>query len=257
MTPAITIQALGDNFIFLCEHEKDKVFVVDPGGSTPVLGVIRQRGLKVTEILVTHHHGDHTGGVAELKHKTGCRVIGSDRQRMPDADCIVNDREVLTIGNTHVQVIATPGHTRTSVCYYAQPSNNNQSGILWTGDTLFTGGCGRLLECDAQSMWRSLQNLASLPDNTLVYCGHDYAVENYEFALKIEPNNPAVMRRLAELKQAQNQGRQTVPSTMLQEKITNPFLRADAAGLKSALGMVGAATVDVFAELRRRKDQTV
>ncbi len=254
MTSVTTIQALGDNFIFLCEYENGKAFVVDPGSSAPVLDVIQKRGLKVTEILVTHHHWDHTGAVAELKHKTGCRVIGSDRQRIPGADCIVSDGEVLTIGDTHVQVIATPGHTRTSVCYYAQPSNNNQSGILWTGDTLFTGGCGRLLECDAQSMWQSLQKLASLPGGTPVYCGHDYAVENYEFALKIEPNNPAVMRRLAELKQAQNQGRQTVPSTMLQEKITNPFLRADAAGLRSALGMADAAVVDVFAELRRRKD---
>lgn len=254
MKPVTIIQALGDNFIFLCEYEKDKVFVVDPGSSAPVLDVIQKRRLKLTEILLTHHHWDHTGGVAELKHKTDCQVIGSDRQRIPAIDFIVNDGEVLTIGNTDVQVIATPGHTRTSVCYYAQPSNNNESGILWTGDTLFTGGCGRILECDANAMWQSLQKLASLPDNTLVYCGHDYALENYEFALGIEPDNQAVMQRPRELRGVRSQGKQTVPSTMLQERTTNPFLRADTAGLRSALGMAGAPAVDVFAELRRRKD---
>jgi hydroxyacylglutathione hydrolase len=135
-----------------------------------------------------------------------------------------------------------------------RPSKDNKNGIVWTGDTLFVGGCGRLLECDAQPMWESLLRLASLPDDTPVCCGHDYTLENYEFALSIEPDNRAVEQRLQEVKHAQRQGRPTVPSTILQEKTTNPFLRADAPELRAALAMREARTVEVFAELRRRKD---
>ena len=153
-----------------------------------------------------------------------------------------------------IQVLATPGHTRTSVCYYMQPSNENPNGLLWTGDTLFVGGCGRIFECDPQTMWASLLKLASLPDDTLVYCGHDYTLENYEFALSIEPDNEIVKRRLNDFRQMLRRGEQTVPSSILQEKETNPFLRADTPGLKAALSMTNAQAVEVFAELRRRKD---
>jgi hydroxyacylglutathione hydrolase len=135
-----------------------------------------------------------------------------------------------------------------------EPSTGNENGILWTGDTLFVGGCGRLLECNAQSMWDSLQRLASLPDDTLVYCGHDYTLENYEFASGIEPGNPVVKERLEQIRQMLKRSELTVPSTMLQERTTNCFLRAGTPELKAALGMPQAQTVDVFAELRRRKD---
>jgi hydroxyacylglutathione hydrolase len=134
------------------------------------------------------------------------------------------------------------------------PSNDNEKGVLWTGDTLFVGGCGRLLESDAQSMWDSLLKLASLPDDTFVYCGHDYTVENCEFALSVEPGNQAVSRQLSEVKQALKAGGQTVPSTILQERTTNIFLRVDTLEVKTALNMPQAQPVEVFAELRRRKD---
>jgi hydroxyacylglutathione hydrolase len=130
----------------------------------------------------------------------------------------------------------------------------NGNGILWTGDTLFVGGCGRLLECNAQSMWDSLHKLASLPDDTLVYCGHDYTLENYEFASGIEPANRIVKERLDQVRQLQTQGKLTVPSSISQEKTTNCFLRAGTPELKAAIGMLDASAVDVFAELRRRKD---
>jgi len=281
--PLIIIPALGDNFIYLYQYDSSNVLVVDPSDSSSVLSILKKRKLNLTTILITHHHWDHIAGAAELKSKTGCRIIGGDKQRTPAIDIAVDDGQILTIGDAKIQVIATPGHTRTSVCYYMPPSGDNRSGILWTGDTMFIGGCGRLLECDAQVMLNSLRKLASLPEATLVYCGHDYTVENYEFALSIEPSNQAIKQRLQQIEQAEKAsprrfaspaassrplasfGRRKggggwqseeagVPSTILQEKMTNPFLRADAAEIKEALHMTNAQPVEVFAELRRRKD---
>jgi hydroxyacylglutathione hydrolase len=254
MNSVITIPAFGDNFVYLYEYRQGDALAVDPSDSSPVLRILGQRGLSLTTILVTHHHWDHTAGVAELKKNTGCEVVGGDARRISGIDRLVEGGRSLAVGEAEIKVIATPGHTHTSVCYYVQPSGDDGNGILWTGDTLFVGGCGRLLECRAQSMWDSLRKLACLPDDTLVYCGHDYTVENYGFALSIEPDNQAVKRRLGEVTQAQKAGGQTVPSTILQERLTNPFLRADSPELKAALNMPGARAVDVFAELRRRKD---
>ncbi|UCE50144.1 MAG: hydroxyacylglutathione hydrolase [Phycisphaerales bacterium] len=241
MEPVITIPALGDNYIYLYCYHQDNAFVVDPGNATALLKALEKHGLNLTDVLATHHHFDHTAGIEELKNKTGCKV------------CDGNKAEILHIANLNVRVITTPGHTLDSVCYYVQPSER-YSGILFTGDTLFIGGCGRPIECDAETMWHSLQKIAALPDDTLIYPGHDYTEENYEFELTIEPNNPAVKLRLDEIKQAQRQGFPTVPSTMLQEKTTNVFLRAHTPEIKSALNMPTATAAEVFAELRRRKN---
>jgi len=254
MNPVITIPAFGDNFVYLYQYQQSDALAVDPSDSSLVLSVLGQRGLSLTTILVTHHHWDHTAGVVELKKKTGCRVIGGDEPRISGIDCVVENGQILAMADAKIKVIATPGHTRTSVCYYVQPSGDDENGVLWTGDTLFVGGCGRLLECDARAMWDSLQRLACLPGDTLVYCGHDYTLENYEFASGIEPGNQAVKQRLQQVRQAQRTGRQTVPSTIFQERTTNPFLRARAAELKASLNMTHAEPAEVFAELRRRKD---
>ncbi len=250
MDSVITIPALGDNLIYLHRYNRSDCLAVDPSDCSPVLRILREQDLSLKMILVTHHHWDHTGGVAELKQKTGCKVIGGDKRRIRGLDHLVEDGQILPVGDADVQVIATPGHTSTSVCYYVPPSENNTSGILWTGDTLFVGGCGRLFESNAESMWESLQKLVSLPDDTLVYCGHDYTVENYEFALSIEPGNQAVRQRLNDIRQTG----QIVPSTMLQERTTSIFLRAGTPELKAALSMPRAKDFEVFAELRRRKD---
>ena len=250
----ITIPALGDNFIYLYRYNQSNALVVDPSDSSSVLSTLEKQKLSLTMVLLTHHHWDHIAGTVELKEKTPCKVIGPDRQRMPSIDCLVEDGEVIAIDNEKIQVIATPGHTRTSVCYYTQPSNDKNNSILWTGDTLFVGGCGRLLECDARSMWDSLLKLASLPDDTFIYCGHDYTLENYEFALSIEPGNKAVKQCLNDLMRAQKKGKQPIPSTILRERTTNPFLRADISEIRTALNMSQAEVVEVFAELRRRKD---
>ena len=254
MEQLITIPALGDNFIYLYRYDNSDVLAVDPGDYSSVLDTLKRHNLNLTTILATHHHWDHIGGIAELKKKTGCKVIGSDKQGMPGIDEIVEDGQIITIDKTRIQVIATPGHTRSAVCYYLPPTDENEAGILWTGDTLFIGGCGRLLECNAQTMWDSLQKLAALPDRTYVYCGHDYTLENYEFAHEIEPHNQSVEKRLSDIKQKIQQGKFTVPSTMLQEKETNIFLRSGTSEIKNALNMPDAGEVEIFAELRRRKD---
>ncbi|MHC4204705.1 MAG: hydroxyacylglutathione hydrolase, partial [Planctomycetota bacterium] len=189
MNSVITIPALGDNFIYLYRYNQSDALAVDPCDSSLVLRALKEHGLNLKAILITHHHWDHVGGTNELKRKTGCEVIGADKRRIPGIDLVVTDEQVLSVSERKIRVIATPGHTSTSVCYYMEPSAGSENGILWTGDTLFVGGCGRLLEQDAQSMWDSLQKLASLPDDTLVYCGHDYTLENYEFASGIEPGN--------------------------------------------------------------------
>jgi hydroxyacylglutathione hydrolase len=250
MENVITIPAFGDNLIYLYPYVGGDCLAVDPGGGAPVLRALEQHNLTLKTILITHHHGDHTGGIGDLKRKTGCRVIGADDRRIRGIDKLVADGQSVHVGDAEIQVIATPGHTSTSVCYYMPPSQSGTSGILWTGDTMFVGGCGRLFESDAQTMWNSLQRLASLPDDTLVYCGHDYTVENYEFALSIEPDNTAAEQRLREIQQT---GR-TVPSTMLQERTTSIFLRAGTTEVKAALDMPQAKDYEVFAELRQRKD---
>jgi hydroxyacylglutathione hydrolase len=254
MDSVITIPALGDNYIYLYRYNQDDSLAVDPSNSSLVLKILQEYGLSLKAILITHHHWDHIAGTAELKQKTGCKVIGADKQRIPGIDSVMEDGQVLPLDGVKIRVIATPGHTRTSVCYYMEPSAGNENGIIWTGDTLFIGGCGRLLECNAKTMAESLQKLVSLPDDTLVYCGHDYTLENYEFASGIEPGNQTVKERLEQVRRLQKQGKPTVPSSILLEKTTNCFLRAGTPELKAALGMQNAQAVEVFAELRRRKD---
>jgi hydroxyacylglutathione hydrolase len=241
MEPVITISALGDNYIYLYRYYQNNAFAVDPGEAKAVLKALEKHRLNLTDVLITHRHFDHTGGVEDLKEKTGCKVVCGEKP------------EVLPGGNTNIQVIATPGHTRDSVCYYVQPTEKH-NGLLFTGDTLFVGGCGRPIECDARTLWQSLQKLTALPNNTLVFPGHDYTAENYEFALTIEPNNHDVKSRLDEIKKIQRQGLPTVPSTILQEKTANVFLNANKPEIKAVLNMPNAIDAEVFTELRRRKN---
>ncbi len=253
MTAVLTIPVLGDNFTYLHPCGHDRALAVDPGNAAPVLRALQEYHLTLAAILTTHHHWDHIGGAADLQSETQCEMIGVDRGLMPATDRTVADGDVLTFEGTRVHVLGTPGHTRTSVCYYIPPSRD-QRGVVYTGDTLFVGGCGRLLECDATAMWRSLRRLATLPPDTLVYCGHDYTLENCEFAVTIDPDSRRLRERLAEVQKAVEYGRLTVPSTMAQEKATNLFLLADNPRIQTLLGMPDAPPEEVFAELRRRKD---
>lgn len=254
MTDVITIRALGDNFTYVHRYEQNRAFAVDPGEAAALRTVLQKHSLTLTTVLLTHDHWDHAGGVPELQSKIRCEVIAADRRLMPMPDRIVADGETFALGDSSVHVIGTPGHTASSVSYYVVPTGHTEAGVVYTGDTLFVGGCGRPIECDEAVMWRSLCRLAALPEETRVYCGHDYTLENYEFALTIVPDSEAFAGRLAELQKAVEYGRQTVPSTIAQEKATNIFLRADDPEIKTALGMADAPPDEVFAELRRRKN---
>jgi hydroxyacylglutathione hydrolase len=253
MTNVIPIKALGDNFIYLHPGDGRRAFAVDPGEAPGVLRILKQHNLSLTAVLLTHHHWDHVAGAADLHGQTQCDIVGPDRTLIPISGRTVADGDVLTFGGLSVSVLTTPGHTRTSVSYYVRPVGD-APGVVYTGDTLFVGGCGRLLECDAATMWRSLQKLAALPLDTLVYCGHDYTLENYEFAVTIDSASRRLRERLAEVQKTVEYGRLTVPSTIAQEKTTNVFLQADQPAVQAALGMPDAPPEEVFAELRRRKD---
>lgn len=248
------ILTCGDNYIYVCPCGGCQAFVVDPTDAAIVLHALEEQELTPIATLVTHHHGDHTAGVGKLKSQTGCEVIGADERRIAGIDRVVGEGDTIQLGDRTVQVLDTPGHTSTSVSYYLPPSPDGQPGIVFTGDTLFAGGCGRPIECEAHVLWKSLTQLAALPDDTLVYCGHDYTAENYEFALTIEPGAPAVQRRLDEINLAAAQGRPSVPSTIGWEKATNVFLRAGEPSVMTALGMPQADPDRVFAELRQRKN---
>lgn len=247
------LPALSDNYIYLLwEPSSGTSGVVDPATAAPVLARFGQLGRKLDWILITHHHADHTGGLAELKEATGCTAIGprADAARIPGLDRTVVDGDTFPFGTLQATVLATPGHTSGHISYWF-----SEARALFCGDTLFALGCGRLFEGDAATMWRSLGKLTALPDATRVYCGHEYTLSNAHFAVGLEPDNQALAQRAAEVEATRARGEFTIPSTIGLEKATSPFLRAADPALRKQLGLEGASDVEVFAEVRRRKDR--
>ena len=245
MHTVMVLGTLADNYTYLVESGGDAV-VIDPGEASPVLRALGRTGSRLLAVLCTHGHFDHTGGARELSQRTGCAVM------MPDV--APAEGGALCVGPIGFTVIRTPGHSTDSVCLYLPPEEG-EAGRLFTGDTLVLGGCGRLLTKSPEMMWSSLQSLAALPQATKVYPGHDYTLENYEFAATVEPDNAIVRARLEVIRSLIEADVSTVPSTIGLELATNPFLRAVQPEMKHALGMDGAQDVEVFAELRRRKDR--
>ncbi len=246
------VPVLKDNYSYiLFEDDSPQVGIVDPGDAEPIRAVLEKSGWEVSQILNTHHHADHIGGNAGLIAGTAAVVVGpeAERQRIPELGYGMVHGDTFAMGATAFSVIATPGHTHGQVAFYFESEK-----MVFTGDTLFALGCGRLFEGTPEEMWTSLLRLRSLPADTMVYCGHEYTESNCRFALTIEPENEALKARAIEIAQLRAEGKPTVPSTIGLERETNPFLRADVPSVQTAIGMAGADAVAVFAEIRRRKD---
>jgi hydroxyacylglutathione hydrolase len=241
-----------DNYVYLIrDTASGKAGVIDPSDAAPVLEALERLGWELTLILATHHHNDHIGGNLEIKEKTGCTIVGprADRERIPGIDVAVGDGDSFLFHGCEARVFDTPGHTRGHIAYWFP-----ETGALFCGDTLFALGCGRLFEGTAEQMWDSLSKFRELPDDTLVYCAHEYTQANAGFALTIEPDNAALKARALEIDALRDAGKPTVPSRLGEERATNPFLRAAADELRHAIGMDDADPVAVFAEVRKRKD---
>ena len=225
--------------------------MVDPALAQPVLDVMEAKDWQLTYILNTHHHWDHVGGNLELKQKTGCQIIAAqaDWARIPGIDSCVVDGDIISLGQHQARVIETPGHTSGHVVYYFA---KNQE--LFCGDTLFVMGCGRLFEGTAEQMWTSLQKLKALPPSTQIYCTHEYTQANGKFALSVEPDNFQLQQRMIDVAQLRLNNKSTVPSTIGEERATNPFFREDSRSLQKKLGLENQSPVSVFTELRKRKD---
>lgn len=246
------IPVLSDNYVYLVhEPSTGATAAIDPAVHEPVLQRLHQRGWRLTHILNTHHHQDHTGGNLVLKRETGCIVVGarSDSVRIPGIDLEVGERDTFMLGAAAATVIDVPGHTVGHIAYYFPDSH-----ALFCGDTMFALGCGRLFEGSAEQMWTSLGKLRGLPGDTLVYCAHEYTQSNARFARTVERGNQALLDRIRTIDSLRARDIPTVPSRLDEERETNPFLRADMESVQEAVGLPGAAPVQVFAELRRRKD---
>lgn len=241
-----TVPCLSDNYAYLL-RSGDYTAVIDPSEAGPIETALG--GSRLTHILNTHHHWDHSGGNRELKDKYGAQVIGpeKDHTRIPGIDLGVDEEHGWQFGGYKVQVLEVPAHTRGAIAYVIDKA-------VFTGDTMFVMGCGRLFEGTAEMMLASLNKLATLPDDTAVYCGHEYTLTNARFALSLEPGNAALQERAKAVEAARAAGKPTVPSTIGLEKATNPFLRTQSPEIRAAVGMVHADDAAVFAEIRRRKD---
>jgi hydroxyacylglutathione hydrolase len=246
------VPCLKDNYAYLVRDPATRATgVIDPSEAPPVIAALERHGWTLTHILNTHHHWDHTGGNKALKARSGALVVGPrpDRDRIPDIDLAVDEGERFRLGDAEARILFIPGHTRGHIAFWFADSR-----ALFCGDTLFAIGCGRLFEGTPEQMWSSLSKLRALPPETRVYCGHEYTQANARFALTVEPQNAKLRARAAAVDAARAEGRPTIPSTIGEERETNPFLRADQPSLAAAVGLAGADPVVVFAEVRRRKD---
>jgi len=249
----VTVPCLSDNYAYLVHDTgTGETALVDAPEAAPILAELQTRGWGLDWVLITHHHSDHVQGLRDIIRAHRPQVIGcaSDAYRLPPLDHQVLDGDTFSICGQEVEVIDVSGHTVGHVAYYMPAAQ-----AVFTADSLMALGCGRVFEGTYEQMWESLAKLAALPDTTLVYSGHEYTAANGRFALTIDPHNPALLARVAEVAQARAAGLPTVPSSLATELSTNPFLRACLPEIKSALGMEGATDAEAFAEVRKRKDK--
>ena len=242
-----------DNFgVLIHDDEFGVTAAIDTPDAATIRGALAERGWSLTHIFTTHHHADHTAGHGTLKNETGCVVVGPEKEadRIPGIDQRVAEGNQFSFGGHQICVLETPGHTLGHVTYWLPDDN-----IAFVGDTLFSLGCGRLLEGDGTMMWQSLQKLMVLPKETLIYCGHEYSKSNAAFALSVEPNNALLQERAEEIRELRESGLPTLPVSLAAELAQNPFLRPDSPEIQERLGMVGHPLATIFSELRRLKDR--
>lgn len=252
----IRLSALSDNYIFLLYDPPSRLAaVVDPAQAQPVLQCVQNLGADLIAIFNTHHHSDHVGGNRQLlKEFPALCVYGGaeDRGRIPGQQVFLGEGDRVEFAGREGEVLFVPGHTRAHIAYYFPPQDGDE-GNLFCGDTLFAGGCGRLFEGTPAQMVESLSQFRQLPDDTQVWCAHEYTLTNLKFALSVDPDNRDLQKRYREVAAARRQSRPTVPSTLAVEKLTNPFLRWETAPLQQATGSTDP--VRVFGRLRGMKDQ--
>jgi hydroxyacylglutathione hydrolase len=244
---------LTDNYgVLLHDPQSGATASIDAPEAPPIEAALKATGWRLTDILVTHHHGDHTAGIAELKRQHKCRVVAprNEAKRIPDVDETVGEGDSVRVGSLEGRVIDTPGHTAGHISYFF-PADK----LAFVGDTLFSIGCGRVIEGNPEMMWNSLLKLRNLPDDTRFYCGHEYTAANVRFAKTIEPNNNALAARAQEVEKLVAAHKPTIPATIGAEKADNPFLRADNPDVAKAVGLSGSPAWKVFAEIRERKNK--
>ena len=252
MIEIIQIPVLSDNYVYIIiDSISNTTACVDPAISKPILNFLDNRKLNLDFILNTHHHNDHTGANLELKKVTNCKVVGSeeDCKRIPGIDIKLKKGDLFQIGNHIFEVLDVPGHTLGHICFYCKKED-----ILFSGDTLFSFGCGRIFEGGPEQMLSSLKQIRSLPDKTVVYCGHEYTHSNILFALSIEPENKLLIRKEKEISNLRSNGVPTVPFKLLIEKELNPFLRVNDKRFIKNLNYENLSETEIFKRLRVRKD---
>jgi len=250
---AIDMLHVQDNYNFLLhEDEAGITAIVDPSEAQGVLAALRETGWTLDFILNTHHHWDHTDGNLPLKEETGARVMGfaGDRSRIPGLDIALEEGQEVQLGAATAQILLVPGHTTGHIAFYFAREQ-----ALFCGDSLFCMGCGRMFEGEPKQFLASLQQMAALPDETRVFCGHEYTIPNGRFARAMEPENPAIGEAIEAARRRRKARHPSVPTTLAQENATNPFLRTRSAGIRDTLGMKDADEWEVFAALRRAKDR--
>lgn len=253
----IRIPVLSDNYIFVAIDLDLKIAaVVDPAEAAPVLAELARQQVRLVAILNTHHHGDHVGGNQELIAAfPAVRVYGGaeDRGRIPGQQVYLGDGDRVEFGDRVGEVFFIPGHTRAHIAYYFPPVADDEAGELFCGDTIFAGGCGRLFEGTPAQMVGSMTKLRQLPDNTRIWCAHEYTLSNLKFAITVDPDNQELQQRLVDVTAARQDLIPTVPTMLGIEKRTNPFLRWDTSALQTTVD--SRDPVETFARIRGRKDQ--
>jgi len=244
---------LEDNYgVLIRDADAGVVASIDAPSADSVREALKDTGWTLTHILTTHHHWDHTDGNLALKSETNCKIVGprAEASKVPGIDEQVGEGDTFKFGNFELKVFDTPGHTAGHIIYWVPEAN-----VAFVGDTLFAMGCGRVIEGTMDQMWNSVEKVAKLPPETMLYCGHEYTIANAKFALTVEPDNAALQARMKQTEELRAQGKPTLPTKLADELATNPFIRADSAEIRKVIGMPDASNAEVFAEVRERKNR--